>query len=545
MTERAADQSATPTDIATLYSRATVQGIKYWDFSASRKQVRGQFCDPMARERAERMQPQVVREQAIATAPQVVQEPADLPEPQMMREQAIPAAPQVVPEPADPPEPQMVREQAIAAEPQVVSEPADPPEPQMVREQAIAAEPQVVSEPADLSGPQEAGEQSEPGEAQIQPDRAEPAEPQEAFPQSQLEDAVLVPQFEPGVASEEVLMLEPEPPSEIREMTPSEAAQPQTSAGPILQAGSKLRREESGPGPLVQWPAPRPQPSDEASSRWYALQSVFDPPEEAVEAPSTSLEQRPPMVLVFSLAGGVGKTCLVATLGRALSALGERVLLADTAAYGLLPFYFGSREFKPEGGSKRSVRTFSPPSSESAAPVHVLNLEADRYSGEGGKHDPLLGKLVHDGRGVNRILVDVATASRDVTSRLLFLNPTVVVPVLPDMSSVASLGSLEAFLAGADRGDSEPHYLLNQFDASLPLHLDVREILREQLGDRLLPFVLRRSAAVSEALAEGMTVIDYAPGSAAAKDYWDLAGWLRSLDVPAAIGFGGLRWSER
>ena len=55
------------------------------------------------------------------------------------------------------------------------------------------------------------------------------------------------------------------------------------------------------------------------------------------------------------MAGGVGKTCLVATLGRALSALGEHVLLADTTAGGLLPFYFGSRESNPG-----VVRTFSP-----------------------------------------------------------------------------------------------------------------------------------------------------------------------------------------
>ena len=56
--------------------------------------------------------------------------------------------------------------------------------------------------------------------------------------------------------------------------------------------------------------------------------------------------------------------------------------------------------------------------------------------------------------------------------------------------------------------------MLNQFDASLPLHLDVREVLRRQLGDRLLPFVVRRAPAVSEALAEGMTVVDYAPDGA-------------------------------
>ena len=50
---------------------------------------------------------------------------------------------------------------------------------------------------------------------------------------------------------------------------------------------------------------------------------------------------------VFSLAGGVGKTSLVATLGRALSARGERVLLVDTAAFGLLPFFFGATDQRP------------------------------------------------------------------------------------------------------------------------------------------------------------------------------------------------------
>jgi cellulose synthase operon protein YhjQ len=245
------------------------------------------------------------------------------------------------------------------------------------------------------------------------------------------------------------------------------------------------------------------------------------------------------MVAAFSLAGGVGKTCLVATLGRALSARGERVLLADTAPGGPLPFYFGSCEFKPG-----VVRTFflpgSPAGPESDAPVRVLSLEVERYPGRGGEHDPLLEQLMRDGRGANRILVDVATASRQVTSRLLLHRPIVLVPMLPDMSSVASLGSLEAFL-GRDGG--APFYLLNQFDASSPLHLDVRRILQQQLSDRLLPFVLRHSSAVSEALAEGMTVIDYAPASAVAGDYWDLAGWLRGFSAPAAAG--RVRWSER
>jgi cellulose biosynthesis protein BcsQ len=90
-----------------------------------------------------------------------------------------------------------------------------------------------------------------------------------------------------------------------------------------------------------------------------------------------------------------------------------------------------------------------------------------------------------------------------------------------------------------------PYYLLNQFDASLPLHLDVREVLRRQLGDRLLPFVIRRAPAVSEALAEGMTVVDYSPDYPVSDDYMNIATWLRTIAAPAAAGFRNVRWSER
>jgi cellulose biosynthesis protein BcsQ len=90
-----------------------------------------------------------------------------------------------------------------------------------------------------------------------------------------------------------------------------------------------------------------------------------------------------------------------------------------------------------------------------------------------------------------------------------------------------------------------PYYLLNQFDPSLPLHLDIREVLREQLGDRLLPFVVRRSPAVSEALAEGMTVMDYAPSSSVAEDFGTLAGWVKTQSASASSSYRGVRWSER
>jgi cellulose biosynthesis protein BcsQ len=131
---------------------------------------------------------------------------------------------------------------------------------------------------------------------------------------------------------------------------------------------------------------------------------------------------------------------------------------------------------------------------------------------------------------------------------VLRMSPTILVPVIPDMSSVVSVGSIDAFFqrnVSATGQPIMPFYILNQFDPSLPLHLDVREVLREQMGDRLLPFALRRTPAVSEALAEGMTVVDYAPNSTVAEDFGALAGWVKSLAAPATTGFRGVRWSER
>ena len=44
-----------------------------------------------------------------------------------------------------------------------------------------------------------------------------------------------------------------------------------------------------------------------------------------------------------------------------------------------------------------------------------------------------------------RVLVDLATASAATTRRVLRLSPTVLVPVVPDMSSVVSVSSIDSF----------------------------------------------------------------------------------------------------
>jgi len=285
------------------------------------------------------------------------------------------------------------------------------------------------------------------------------------------------------------------------------------------------------------------QSRERVASRWYALRELFEqgPHEKAPEAKKAASGEVP-VLAVFSLAGGVGKTSLVATLGRALSSAGEKVLLTDTTSHGLLPFYFGASELKPG-----VVRTFAPPVGSADAPIHLLSFDLLGKGGDLEAQEWLAEELTRNGQGMQRVLVDLSPSVPWVLKRVARMNSIVIVPMAPDMSSVISLNIVERFFADVTDANGKlvhPRYLLNGFDASQPLHLDVREVLRQQLGDRLLPFVIRRSPAVSEALAEGMTVMDYAPETAVAGDVLNLASWLRTQAAPAP-GFRKARWSEQ
>jgi len=297
-------------------------------------------------------------------------------------------------------------------------------------------------------------------------------------------------------------------------------------------------------------------------------------------------DRTPPILAVFSLAGGVGKTTLVATVGRALSSLGEKVLLTDTTSHGLLPLYFGARDLRPG-----VVRTFSPPEGHTDAPIHLVSYSGGRgpdrrldrrmdrrldrgldrgldmngsrnglhhtsrdrvqQAIENGFEDEHRASLVEDllanSQRASRVLLDLDPECGWLAGRLARSRPTILVPLAPDMNSIVSLQAVEGRFGGMKDAEGHalrPFYLLNQFDPLLRLHRDVRELLGQQLGDRLLPFVVRRAAAVGEALAEGMTIVDYAPESDAAHDYFAVANWVRTT-AAAVPGVRGPRWSER
>ncbi|HWG21218.1 MAG TPA: cellulose synthase operon protein YhjQ/BcsQ [Terracidiphilus sp.] len=520
------EPAETPEDVATLYSWANLHGAKYRDFSASRAQTREK-----ARQRvqeaidAERRR---VREEEEAQMQAEAQRQAEAAHMAEAQRQAQMRAEQ---EAAD----RVAQAAARVAAQQAAQQAAQPGAwPPGQGQYAVPAQSQYAA----------------PGQYPPYPAAAPYSAPNAPYPAAPAYPAA-APAYYPGQPAPYPQHAQPQgyAPLQAREENFAPVrnawAGPESREGGARPAWLAADRSESAGQPLPQAPEDTLQGSrDRITSRWFALKGVFaggaTAPAEPLPAPSA---QRAPVLAVFSLAGGVGKTSLVATLGRALSARGERVLLVDTAAYGLLPFFFGARDQR-----LGVLRTFSPPGNSGDAPIQMLTVDAESLAPEGGPQEPLAQEVLRHGRGASRILIDLATASGAITRRVLRMSPTALVPVIPDMSSVVSVGSIDSFFQRNGSGPGQPvlpFYVLNQFDPSLPLHLDVREVLREQLGDRLLPFSLRRTAAVSEALAEGMTVVDYAPNSTVAEDFGALAAWVKSLAAPASSGFRGVRWSER
>jgi cellulose biosynthesis protein BcsQ len=480
-------------DVATLYSWANLHGAKYRDFSASRQEMRAKMRQTALAERA-----RMAREEA-QSAP-VDEVPRWDPLPGDSRAGALAS-----PVRHDLPGERKLEE--LDSGERTARPSGAPAEPGNGTRHGIGSVPHFREEPP---GEPRAGRTAEAETASMRPawlaERSAPVTPMPA-----------------PVTAAPLQMPTPQP-------MPIQAAVPAA-----IPAQAPVQTRVPMPGQMPAGSEPLQPSRERAGSRWYALRGVLGRSEEAQPARG---EGQIPGLAVFSFAGGVGKTSLVAGLGRALAARGERVLLADLSPFGLLPFYFGAREIKPG-----VWRTFSGGAGD--PPIRVLTADTER---EGGDPEFLRQEVARAAQDASRVLIDVATGSAAILRQALQLSSVVLVPVVPDMTSVVTLQALEQFFRGQEGQTGRPPqvwYVLSQFDASSRLQTDVREFLRQQLGERLLPMAIHRSAAVSEALAEGMTVLDYAPNAPAAEDIVSLAAWVRETSVAVNGGHRGVRWSER
>ena len=286
--------------------------------------------------------------------------------------------------------------------------------------------------------------------------------------------------------------------------------------------GSSLEVSPDHPRAVLSLPGPSRWVSLDAPLLSSAAGPVASAPEEHLSVPITA---------IFALTGGSGKTCLLATLGRILASLGERVVLAETNPQGPLPLYFAAEDFQAEPEES--------PSTIGDTPVRLASYDLDAAAGDPEREARLFANLTEGCTGASRLLIDLSERAGWFLRRLASPSLTVLIPVSPNMSSVITLQAVERFFRDfADREGRPilPHYLINQFDEEMTVHRDVRDFLERRIGDRLLPFVIRNSPGVRQAFARGMTVVDFAPHSPVSEDYRAVVDWLRTVSplVPSA-----------
>jgi len=223
-------------------------------------------------------------------------------------------------------------------------------------------------------------------------------------------------------------------------------------------------------------------------------------------------------VALFGSAGGCGVTTIAATLARLLSEAEESVVLVDGAPYSLLGTYFGVRN------SCHGIRSIV--HAGASANIHIAG-----YSDAGSANWVSDAAARLDGE-FERMVVDVSTDFTRADMQRILRGAVGLIPLLPDVRTVCSVEPLLQRLQalGEEYGTPAPFYfLLSQFDANVRLHCEIREWLSHTFGEMLLPITLRRADEISDALADGATVIDHAPNSGITHDFRQLAAWVKQL----------------
>ena len=179
---------------------------------------------------------------------------------------------------------------------------------------------------------------------------------------------------------------------------------------------------------------------ERVAARWFALKGVFE--NSGLELPAMQPMRpgsaRTRLLAVFSLAGGVGKTSLVATLGRALSSQGEKVVLTDTTSHGLLPIYFGLHE--ASAGRVAHIRSAA---DNAAKPISLAICDIAGKGESERQQEMLTEEILRNGQGNQRLLLDLVFGFELAASPHGRPASYSACALAPDMNSVLSLQAVE------------------------------------------------------------------------------------------------------
>jgi MinD-like ATPase involved in chromosome partitioning or flagellar assembly len=216
-------------------------------------------------------------------------------------------------------------------------------------------------------------------------------------------------------------------------------------------------------------------------------------------------------VFVYGTAGGVGTTTISATLARLFAKAGQSCALVDDRSESVLPFFFGEQ---------RAIYTQKRYAGLSAASETAVRMITRQAGDAGASEDEATGDNSWLERSVaevqyhlDHLVVDVQRGKEPALPE--GTGPIALLVAVPDVSSLMGARALKRILSEKAVG-SKVICLLNKFDFSQALHAEIHGWFQENFAQVL---TIGRSDLLSEALAEGLTVVDWMPQSAIATDF--------------------------
>jgi cellulose biosynthesis protein BcsQ len=271
-------------------------------------------------------------------------------------------------------------------------------------------------------------------------------------------------------------------------------------------------------------------PITHGNHRRPALQSLWCQPEpKTASGAVASYEQLASCsVSIHGLAGGVGVTTIAAVLARLLARAGRHCAVFTESALSILPIFFGGTRALADHRRFSGLRSVFQPS------VNVVSREMFEPAGIAQTSDktfiernvPALSERF------DHLIFDQPPGQVDscgAASRI-FVGA-------PDVNSVVGLKMISPHFKCTDT-TRNAICVLNRFDPSQTLHRELLAWYKENFAEVL---TISNSPLVPEALAEGLTVIDWAPRSSASRDllrlYSSVSERLRSDRLPAVRQF--------
>ena len=229
-------------------------------------------------------------------------------------------------------------------------------------------------------------------------------------------------------------------------------------------------------------------------------------------------------ISIHGAAGGVGSTAIAAVLGRLLARSGRRCAIFDESESSALPIYFGTHK------ATADHRRFAGLYSVFEPGVRIVNRDMfESARPEKGSCTSFLERNAGQlSQQFDHVIFDQPSRCTEDTGAGLL-----VYVAIPDVGSLIGARKLKESLESTSR---QAICVLNRFDPSIPLHSEILSLYRANFSQVV---TIHNSPLVPEALAEGTTVVEWAPRAKASVDFLNLFKLVsQQLALPGSADLG-------